>query len=47
MKDWLEWALAAAAFIITVDVRAEVSWVRSPTRRTPMYFRRWRMPDRG
>jgi len=25
MKDWLEWALAAAAFLITVAVRAEVA----------------------
>jgi chromate transporter len=25
MKDWLEWALAAAAFVITVAVRAEVA----------------------
>src|SRR5881296_911567 len=27
MKDWLEWALAAAAFLITVAVRAEVALV--------------------
>src|SRR5205809_6740124 len=27
MKDWLEWALAAAAFVITVPVRAEVALV--------------------
>jgi chromate transporter len=27
MQDWLEWALAAAAFIITVAVRAEVALV--------------------
>src|SRR5437762_14241438 len=27
MKDWLEWALAAAAFVITVAVRAEVALV--------------------
>jgi chromate transporter len=27
MKDWLEWALAGAAFIITVAVRAEVALV--------------------
>src|SRR5215472_8358704 len=27
MKDWLEWALAAAAFVITVAVRAEVAFV--------------------
>jgi chromate transporter len=27
MKDWLEWALAAAAFIITVAVQAEVAFV--------------------
>src|SRR5881409_2331177 len=27
MKDWLEWALAAAAFVITVAVRAEVKLV--------------------
>ena len=27
MKDWLEWALAAAAFAITVAVRAEVALV--------------------
>jgi chromate transporter len=27
MKDWLEWALAAAAFIITVAVQAEVALV--------------------
>src|SRR5499433_3309888 len=25
MKDWLEWALAAAAFVITVTLRAEVA----------------------
>ena len=25
MKDWLEWALAAAAFVITVAVQAEVA----------------------
>jgi len=25
MKDWLEWALAAAAFVVTVAVRAEVA----------------------
>ena len=25
MKDWLEWALAAAAFVITVALRAEVA----------------------
>jgi chromate transporter len=25
MKDWLEWALAAAAFVITIAVRAEVA----------------------
>ena len=27
MKDWLEWGLAAAAFVITVAVRAEVALV--------------------
>ena len=27
MKDWLEWALAAAAFIITVAIQAEVALV--------------------
>jgi chromate transporter len=27
MKDWLEWTLAAAAFVITVAVRAEVALV--------------------
>ena len=27
MKDWIEWALAAAAFVITVTVRAEVALV--------------------
>src|SRR5262245_41670500 len=27
MKDWLEWALAAAAFLITVAVKAEVALV--------------------
>jgi chromate transporter len=27
MKDWIEWALAAAAFVITVAVRAEVALV--------------------
>src|SRR5262245_24526171 len=27
MKDWLEWALAAAAFVITIAVRAEVAIV--------------------
>ena len=27
MKDWLEWALAAAAFVITVAVQAEVAFV--------------------
>src|SRR5499427_6279095 len=27
MKDWLEWALAAAAFVITVAVRAKVALV--------------------
>src|SRR2546425_2989408 len=27
MKDWLEWALAAAAFAITVAVQAEVALV--------------------
>jgi chromate transporter len=27
MKDWIEWALAAAAFLITVAVRAEVALV--------------------
>jgi chromate transporter len=27
MKDWLEWALAAAAFVITVTVQAEVALV--------------------
>src|SRR5215510_11122634 len=27
MKDWLEWVLAAAAFVITVAVRAEVALV--------------------
>src|SRR5499427_2278485 len=27
MKDWLEWALAAAAFVITVALRAEVALV--------------------
>ncbi len=27
MKDWLEWALAAAAFVITVAVQAEVALV--------------------
>src|SRR5437016_8670338 len=27
MKDWLEWALAAAAFVITVAVRADVALV--------------------
>jgi chromate transporter len=27
MKDWIEWTLAAAAFVITVSVRAEVALV--------------------
>src|SRR6266403_2881162 len=27
MKDWLEWALAAVAFVVTVAVRAEVAWI--------------------
>src|SRR5438067_12852841 len=27
MKDWLEWALAAAAFVVTVAVQAEVALV--------------------
>jgi chromate transporter len=27
MDDWLQWALAAAAFVITVAVRAEVAWI--------------------
>src|SRR5262247_3709090 len=27
MKDWIEWALAVAAFVITVSVRAEVALV--------------------
>src|SRR5262249_47423790 len=27
MKDWIEWALAAAAFLITVAVQAEVALV--------------------
>src|SRR5437868_11934879 len=27
MKDWIEWALAAAAFVITVALRAEVALV--------------------
>src|SRR5205823_5806906 len=27
MKDWMEWALAAAAFVITVALRAEVALV--------------------
>jgi chromate transporter len=27
MKDWIEWAMAAAAFVITVAVRAEVALV--------------------
>jgi chromate transporter len=27
MKDWIEWALAAAAFVITVAIRAEVALV--------------------
>ena len=26
MDDWLQWALAAAAFVVTVTVRAEVAW---------------------
>jgi len=27
MDDWLQWALAAAAFAVTVTVRAEVAWI--------------------
>src|SRR5215813_5013631 len=27
MEDWLQWALAAAAFAITIAVRAEVAWI--------------------
>src|SRR5262245_25181748 len=27
MKDWMEWALAGAAFVITVALRAEVAFV--------------------
>src|SRR5882724_10218931 len=27
MKDWLEWALAAIAFAVTLAVRAEVAWI--------------------
>jgi chromate transporter len=27
MEDWLQWALAAVAFAITVAVRAEVAWI--------------------
>ena len=27
MDDWLQWALAAAAFVVTVTVRAEVAWI--------------------
>jgi chromate transporter len=27
MDDWLQWALAAGAFVVTVSVRAEVAWI--------------------
>src|SRR5262245_27636468 len=27
MEDWLQWALAAIAFVVTVAVRAEVAWI--------------------
>src|SRR4030095_5181500 len=27
MDDWLQWALAAVAFAVTVAVRAEVAWI--------------------
>jgi chromate transporter len=27
MDDWLQWALAAGAFAVTVSVRAEVAWI--------------------
>src|ERR1700741_2290659 len=27
MEDWLQWALAAGAFVVTVSVRAEVAWI--------------------
>jgi len=27
MDDWLQWALAAVAFVVTVAVRAEVAWI--------------------
>src|SRR5215468_6736968 len=27
MDDWLQWALAAGAFVVTVAVRAEVAWI--------------------
>jgi len=27
MDDWLQWALAAAAFVVTITVRAEVAWI--------------------
>jgi len=27
MEDWLQWALAAVAFAVTVAVRAEVAWI--------------------
>jgi len=27
MDDWLQWAIAAGAFIVTVAVRAEVAWI--------------------
>ena len=27
MDDWLQWALAAVAFAVTLAVRAEVAWI--------------------
>jgi len=27
MEDWVQWVLAAAAFVVTVAVRAEVAWI--------------------
>src|SRR4029453_9114492 len=33
MDDWLQWALAAVAFVVTVAVRAEVAWVFFASRR--------------
>ena len=27
MDDWVQWALAAVAFVVTVAVRAEVAWI--------------------